>query len=213
MDGAAFRERVTEAKRTELARLGSGPLLLALTHGEPTARRVLEAAADSEHAAHTTFSRWADDEDDQRARRAFAAVADREREHRERVLAALPAADEAYEPNDGGLLHEYLRGRVGAIRRAAAGMVGRGLVVDRTHSQVISFFVDEGAAARVELFRDLREETEAGTERGLDLLETLCANEDDWADARAVAEYTVQIAYDDYADGLRGLEMDPASVC
>ncbi|WP_049981651.1 hypothetical protein [Halolamina rubra] len=208
MDGAAFRERLRAAKSTELDRLGSKLLLPALTDGDPTTRRVLEAAADSEHAAHVTFSRWAADEPDDRAREAFAAVAARERDHRERVLDAM---DGAYDPNDGGPLHEYLRGREGAILRVAAGTVGRGLVADRTHSRLVSFFVDAGDSRRAELFRELRAETEAGTRRGLGLLEALCESDDDWADARAVAEYTVLVAYDDYADALRGMGVDPAS--
>ncbi|MFC6737087.1 rubrerythrin family protein, partial [Halolamina salina] len=81
MDGATFRERVADAKRTELDGLDSPALLTALTDGEPTVRRVLEAAADSEHAAHLTFSQWADDEPNDRAREAFAAVAEREAGH------------------------------------------------------------------------------------------------------------------------------------
>lgn len=213
MDGTTFREQVSEEKQTELKRLGSNKLLVALTDADLTARRVLAAAADSEHAAHTTFSQWADEEDDQRAREAFAEVAERERDHRERVLAALEEDGEAYEPNDGGTLHEYLRGRERAVTRVAAGMVGRGLVADRTHSQVISFFVNEADNRRANLFRELREETNAGTERGVDLLETLCESEADWADARNVAEYTVQVAYDDYADALRGMNIDPKPVC
>ncbi|MFW5911771.1 MAG: rubrerythrin family protein [Halolamina sp.] len=210
MDGATFREQVTEATATELDRLGSNKLLVALTDAELTTRRVLEAAAGSEHAAHTTFSGWAEDESDDRAREAFAAVAERECEHRQRVLDAL---DGEYDPVDGGALHEYLRGREGAITRVAAGMVGRGLVADRTHSQVIAFFVNEAQTARADLFRELREETTHGTDRGLALLETLCTDESDWEDARGVAEYTVQVAYDGYADALTGMGVDPKPVC
>jgi len=214
MDGATLRERVSEGKQTELKRLGSNKLLVALTDADLTTRHVLEAAADSEHAAHTTFSQWADEEDHQRARKAFAEVAERERDHRERVLAALEEKNgAAYDPNDGGALHEYLRGRDRAVTRVAAGMVGRGLVADRTHSQVISFFVNGADNRRANLFRELREETDLGTERGVDLLGTLCESEEDWEDARNVAEYTVQIAYDDYADALRGMNIDPKPVC
>ena len=206
MDGATFRERVVESKAPELNRLDSRELLTALTAGDPTVRSVLEAAADSEHAAHGTFSRWAEDEPNERARETFAAVAEREADHRERVLDAM---EREYEPNDGGMLHRYLRGRDGAVLRVAAGTIGRGLVADRTHSQVVSFFVDGGDTEHADLFRTLRAETAAGTERGLKLLETLCNSGDDWGDARDVAEYTIQIAYDDYADTLAALGVDP----
>lgn len=210
MDGAAFRDAVADAKQTELDRLGSNKLLVALTDAELTAEHVLRAAADSENAAHHTFATWADDEPDAEAREAFADAAEREREHRERVLAELEAD---YEPADGGALHEYLRGREGAAKRLAAGFVGRGLVADQTHKQLVSFFVNEADESRAELFRGLREETEASLERGLDLLAERCDDEEDWEDARAVAEYTVQVAYDDYADALRGMGVDPKPVC
>jgi hypothetical protein len=210
MDAATFREQVTEAKATALNRLGSNKLLVALTDAELTTRRVLEAAADSEHAAHNTFDAWADDEPNEQAREAFAAVAEREADHRRRVLDSMAAP---YDPNDGGALHEYLRGREGAVQRVAAGMVGRGLVADRTHQQVVSFFVNEADTRQADLFRELREETVDGTERGLELLEALCESEADWQDARDVAEYTVQVAYDDYADALQGMGVDPRPVC
>ena len=199
MDGATLRERVVADKRDALVRLDSPDLLLAITDGNPSPRDVLEAAADSEHAAHRTFSQWAADEPNDRARGTFEAVAARESEHRERVLAAM---DGTYEPRDGGALHRYLRGRKGTIVRAAAGTLGRGLVADRTHAQVISYFEERGDSARASLFRTLREETEAGTERGLELLEALCEDEADWADAHDVAAYTVQVAVDDYTDAL-----------
>lgn len=199
MDGATLRERVVADRRDALDRLDDPELLLALTRGDPSPRRLLEAAADSEHAAHRTFTQWAENEPDTRARETFEAVAARESTHREHVLAAM---DGAYEPRDGGTLHRYLRGREGAIVRAAAGTLGRGLVADRTHARVITYLEERGDSERASLFRTLREETEAGTERGLALLETLCADESDWADARNVAAYTVQVAVDDYADAL-----------
>ncbi|WP_284013559.1 rubrerythrin family protein [Halobaculum litoreum] len=213
MDGETFREAVAGAKATELDRLGSNKLLIALTDAtlEPTA--VLTAAADSEHAAHTTFAGWADDETDDAARELFAWLADRERDHRERVLDSLAALDGDHDPADGGAMHTYLRAREDAVERVAAGTVGRGLVSDRTHLQIVSFFVNEGDERRADLFRDLRAETEAELDRGVALLDDLCADEDDWERARMVAEYVVQIAYDDYADALAGMGIDVKPVC
>jgi rubrerythrin len=210
MDGTEFRDAVAAEKRTELDRLGSNTLLVALTDAELTSERVLRAAADSENAAHHTFAAWADDEGDENARSAFADAAERERAHREQVLDAL---DEEYDPADGGALHEYLRGREGASQRLAAGFVGRGLVADQTHKQLVSFFVNEADESRAELFRALRRETEESLERGLGMLEARCDTEQAWADARAVGAYTVQVAYDDYADALRGMGVDPKPVC
>ncbi len=210
MDGADFRDAVAGAKRTELDRLGSNKLLVALTDADLTGANVLRAAADSENAAHNTFAAWAEDEQADAAREVFVDAAEQEQEHRERVLDAL---NEPYDPADGGPLHQYLRGREGAVTRIAGGLVGRGLVADQTHKQVVSFFVNEANTANADLFRELRSDTGASLDRGLRLLERLCTDETDWTAAQDVAEYTVQVAYDDYADALGGMGVDPKPVC
>lgn len=211
MDGQSFRDAVEEAAETELDRLGSSRLLVALTGADLTTGAVLRAAAHSEHAARETFRAWAADEDDPRAREAFADAADREAEHLDRVLDALD--DPGFDPVDGGPMHAYLREREDTVERVAAGMVGRGLVSVRAHVQVIGFFVNEADERRADLFRDLRAETEASLDRGLDLLEALCADADDWERAGMVAEYVVRVAYDDYADALADLGIDPKPIC
>ncbi|WP_435125098.1 rubrerythrin family protein [Halobaculum sp. D14] len=226
MDAARFREELEEAKSTELDRLGSNKLLLALTDADLNAESVLRAAADSENAAHTTFAAWADDEDDPDARELFAWVRDREADHLDRVLDSLAALQngssdaagddsddaDAYDPADGGTMHSYLRGRDDAVERVAAGCVARALVTGRTHLQLVSFFVNESDEARADLFRDLRAETDEELERGLSFLDAHC-DADDWERARMVAEYTIQVAYDDYADALDGLGVDVKPVC
>lgn len=218
MDGAAFRERVERDRTTELDRLGSNRLLVALTGADLTTRRVLEVAAASEAAARDTFAAWAADESDEAVREAFAATADRERDHLERVLDSLAALDSeaaaAFDPGDDpGTVHGYLRAREGTVERLAAGVVGRGLVSRRTHTQMVSFFLNEADGRRADLFRDLRDETEAATERGLSLLAERCSTEDDRDRAHASAAYVVTLAYDDYADALQGMGVDPKPVC
>ncbi|MEF8818776.1 MAG: rubrerythrin family protein [Haloferacaceae archaeon] len=218
MDGSSFREAVASERATELDRLGSNKLLVALTGADLTTPAVLSVAAASEAAARDTFAAWADDEEDDAARERFAAMAERERAHYDRVIESLrdadPDAAEAFDPGDDpGPVHGYLRSREGTIARLAAGTVGRGLVSLRTHAQVIGFFVNEPDARRADLFRDLRAETEAALEAGLERLETTCEDEDDWNRARASAEYVVTLAYDGYADALREMGVDPKTVC
>ncbi|WP_313694790.1 rubrerythrin family protein [Halorarum halobium] len=227
MDSAALRERVEAEKATELDRLGSNKFLVALTDADLTTDAVLRAAADSEHAAHVTFAGWAENENDPAARELFGWVADREADHRDRVLDAL---DGDHDPNEraeetsaadrtqsgnGGTMHSYLRARTDTVERVAAGLVGRPLVSVRAHLQVVSHFVNEADGSRAELFRDLRSETEEELERGLDYLDQHCDEEDDgdWESAAMVAAYVVQLAYDDYADSLRGLDIDVKPVC
>ncbi len=219
MDAETFRETLETERQTELNRLGSNKLLIALTDATLETAAVLRAAADSEHAAHGTFERWTETESDEEARSAFAWTRDREADHRERVLSSLAdvagddTAERVYEPADGGTLHEYLRGRDDTVERVAAGLVGRPLVSTRTHTQIVSFFVNEQDAKRADLFRELKTETTAELDRGLALLEDLCTDEDDWERAQMVAAYVIEIAYDDYADALRGLGIDVKPVC
>lgn len=214
MDADGFRERLEAERATELERVGSNKALIALTDATLERGAVLRAAAVSEHAAHVTFAGWADDETDADARDLFAWVADREADHRDRVLDAF--ADGEATPDlsdvDAGPMHAYLRNREDATERVAAGLVGRPLVSVRTHVQVVSFFVNEADEARADLFRDLRDETEEELDRGLAYLDARCEG-DDWERARMVAEYVVRIAYDAYADALEGLGIDVKPVC
>ena len=204
MDAAGFRGRVESERATELDRLGSDEFLVALTDATLDVDAVLRAAADSEHAARVTFAGWADDEADAEARDLFSWVADREADHRRRVLDAL---DGGYDPADGGVMHAYLRGRDDAVERVAAGLVGRPLVSVRTHRRIASFFADGGDETRSDLFRELHDETAEELERGLAYLDTACEG-DDWERARMVAEYVIRVAYDDHADSLARLDAD-----
>jgi hypothetical protein len=210
MNGEKFREQLAAETATQLDRLGSNKLLVALTDADLTRRRVLRAAADSEHAARETFRRWADDEPEPAARDAFQDVAEQEDRHRDRVLDAL---EEPYEPADGGMLHTYLREREDTVERIATGMVARPLVSLRTHTQVISFFINEPEESTADLFRDLRAETDAVIDDALPLLDQHCTGEDEWERAQMVGAYTIQIAYDEYADSLAELGLDPKPIC
>ena len=210
MDATAFRESVESAKATELDRLGSSKLLVALTDADLSEDAVLRAAAFSEYLARETFETWAADEPDDAASDVFADVAAQEAEHYERVVESL---GDPVEPETVGPMHAYLRDRDDAVERAAAGLVGRGLVSLRTHLQIVSFFVNEADEATADLFRDLRSETEEELAAGLDLLESVCESDEDWERAHAVAEYVIQLAYDDYADSLAELGVDPKPIC
>lgn len=210
MDPATFREELETAKDTELGRLGSNKLLVALTDAELDARSVLTVAADSEANAHETFGQWADDEPDPDAADAFAAVAEQEADHRDRVLDAL---EDDYEPETGGAMHSFLQGLDGTLERVGAGMVGRSLVSLRTHTQIVSFFVNEADTVRADLFRDLTDETEDTLDRGLELLGERCETEEDWETARSPAAYVIQVAYDEYEAALEQMGVDPKPVC
>jgi len=216
MDAAAFPEEIEARTATELDRLGSQQSVVALTDAELDADAVLRAAARSERVAAETFSAWADAESDADASRTFAELADRERDHYDRVVAELdgfePSGDSDSTRADPDPMHERLRELETTVERAA-GLVGRSLVGDRSQLQVVNFFVNEADERRADLFRELRADTKAGAETGAELLEARCEGADDWERALAVAEAVVETAYDDYAATLEGMGLDPKPLC
>lgn len=210
MDADDFVDAVESATATELDRLGSSKLLVALTDADLDADTVLRVAATSEHAARETFHAWADDEPNDVARAAFAEVAEEEALHLERVTDEL----EGFEPSGGvDAVHDYLRNLDGTVERVAAGLVGRALVSTRTHAQLIGFFVNEADRERADLFRELKADTEASLDDGLDILDVVCESDDDWERARDAAVAVVETAYDEYAGSLDDLGIDPKPVC
>jgi hypothetical protein len=210
MDAAALVDAVESETATELDRLGSSKLLVALTGADLDADTVLRAAAGSERAACETFRAWADTEPDATAGAAFDAVAEQEADHYERVAAEL----DGFEPPDEvDALHAYLRGLEGTVERAAAGLVGRTLVSTRAHTQLIGFFVNEADRARADLFRDLKADTDAALDDGRDVLDTVCGSGDDWTRAEDAAVAAVETAYDEYVGALDDLGLDPKPVC
>ncbi|WP_128477612.1 rubrerythrin family protein [Halorussus pelagicus] len=218
MDADTFPDAIRTAKATELDRLGSQQALVALTDADLDTEQVLRAAARSEHTASETFSEWAESAtvDGEKegdgatdAAETFAALAEQERDHYDRVAAELDAEFEVAGEIDS--MHEYLRDLDTAVEWAA-GLVGRSLASDRTQLQVVNFFVNEADERRADLFRDLRSDTQAGVSTGADLLADRCDG-DDWERAMEVAERTVQIAYDEYAETLEGMGLDPKPIC
>lgn len=210
MNADEFLATVRQSMRTELDRLGSEKALVAATDAILEAEAVLSAVAGAEARAAETFETWADDESDERARAAFADVADREQDRYDRVVAAM---DGEPDTSGGDPVHDHLRRLDGSIERVAAGMVGRPLVASRTYLQVVNFFINEGDNANTERFRELRAETDDIVSDGAALLEDRCESDDDWDRAREAAEETIAVAYREFANTLEGMGLDPKPVC
>lgn len=210
MEPQSFVASLRETHGTELDRLGSEKALVAATDAQLDRERVLAAAAAAELRAAETFERWAADESDADARAAFERVADAERDHADRIreradgAADLPATD---------ALHDYLRGLDDTVERVAAGMVARPMVASRSLLQTINFFVNESEEPTADLFRELRAETDELVESGADLLADRCAGDADRERAREAADEAIERAYEEYADSLEGMGIDPKPVC
>ncbi len=210
MDGSELVEAVRASKATELDRLGKEKALIAATDANLATEAVLRAAAASECRAKRTFEGWAESETNDAAREAFERVAATEADHYDRVVAHLEEPPEEPDPDP---LHGSLRDLERTVERVGAGLVGRPLASERTLLQVVNFFVNEADTAAADLFRDLREETREVSDEGAALLDELCSDDEDWVLARKAAEDAVQVAYDDYAETLQGMGLDPKPVC
>lgn len=216
MDDAAFLDAVREANDTALRRLGSERALVAVTAATLERETVLETAAAAEARAAATFEGWAEDESNDEARAAFDAAAGRERAHLERVvdLAADGTAAMSVDSDPGSdALHDHLRSVDGTLERVGAGLVGRPLVAARTLLQVINFFVNEGESGAADTLRDLRSETEEQARTGASLALTLAADDAARDRATAAAGRAIDVAYEEYAERLSRMGVDPKPVC
>jgi hypothetical protein len=210
MDGSEFVERVRSASETRLGRLGSEKALVAATGAALDRETVLSAAAAAEARAAATFETWHEDETDERAREAFADAAEREREHYERVC---DLGEVAFEDPPADALHDHLRGLDETVPRAGAGLVGRPLVASRSLLQVVTFFENEGKGDAADVFRDLRAESDDQVATGGAVVVDVCTDEDALDRAAAAAGAAIDAAYDEYAETLSGLGIDPKPVC
>lgn len=212
MDGDTLVETVRDRMATELDRLGSEKALVASTAAQLDRERVLASTLAAERRAAATFDAWADDEAHADARAAFERVAALEHDHAERIVALLDDSEVASDPEPDAM-HTTLRGFDATPERVAAGLVARPLVSSRSLLQVINFFVNDADESTADVIRAFRSETDALVDDGAALLDDCCAGEDDWDRAVDAATETVAAAYDEYAERLRGMGVDPAPVC
>jgi hypothetical protein len=210
MDGSTLLEAVQRSKATQLDRLGKEKALIATTHASLERRAVLVAAAHAEARARDTFETWVDSTDEAAAREAFEAVVETERKHYEQVVELL--GDEP-KPPESDPLHEYLSGLETPLERVGAGLVGRPLAAERTLLQVVNFFLNEAENNAADTFRTIRSETAATADTGAEVLDAVCADDADWVLAQQAAEGAIQTVYDDYAETLTELGIDPKPVC
>lgn len=209
MNAAEFTATLREECDRELDRLGSEKALIATTAAQLEDERVLESAARAERRAIQTFEGWSTTESDAEARATFERILGQERDHFDRIDAHLDGTPEAEED----ALHTYLRDLDDAIERVAAGVVARSMVASRSLLQTINYFINESDESTADLFREIRRETDEQVESGADLLDDLCTDDDQWERARAAAVQTIQIAYEEYAESLEGMGIDPKPVC
>ncbi|WP_136688547.1 rubrerythrin family protein [Halorhabdus amylolytica] len=209
MNAEQFLDRIRSDNDTALSRLGSSKALYADTAGEMDDKTVLSAAADAEHHAAVTYERWAEDETDDAVAGAFTETAAEERDHYERVAGEL----DDHEPGEAvPAIQQYLRDLDGTVKRLG-GFVGRTIAAEKSKEQFTGYFVGEADPQTAQLFRDVGGDLDPQLERAGELLESVCADDEDWDRAAEAATGAIQAAYDAYTDSLESMGVNPKPVC
>ncbi|MFB6300212.1 MAG: rubrerythrin family protein [Halobacteriales archaeon] len=211
MDAPAFVETIETAMATELNRLGSQKLLLALTGADLERETILQVVVTDGIAARELYESWATGASTSAFVEAIRAAADREEDHLDRLedefdITTTPSFDR---PPVYTHLQEYTT----PIERTAGGLVALPMLRMRTYNQVVGFFINEAAPGPTDVFRDLKAETETAITDGAAVLAELCTDETDQERARSAAEATITAAYESYAETLEGMGLDPRPIC
>ena len=204
-----FLDAVRTDNKTALSRLGSSKSLYADTGGDMASEAVLAAAADAEYHAHETFATWAANTDDEAAAEVFAATADEEQAHYERVAGEL----DDHEPSDEvPAIQQTLRGYEDTLARLG-GLVGRTVAAEASKTQLTGFFVGQADPQTAQLFREIGADLDPQLERATDALAAHCASEADWQTALDAATEAIQAAYAEYTERLESMGVNPKPVC
>ena len=200
MDAGATIDAVRDRTETERDRLGSDKVLIAATDATLETEAVLTAASTRESGLADILGRWADESDSDVATQ-FGAAAEAAAERADRIDA------DAGDP-DGFI--DHLETVSGTARRVGAGLVAAPLLADRFYLQVVSFFINEADEQRADTFREIRGEASA-LDDGETALRQLSESEREVA--AAAATEAIEAAYDDYAETLEAMGLDPKPIC
>ncbi|EMA19086.1 hypothetical protein [Haloarcula argentinensis] len=200
MDAGATIDAVRDQTETERDRLGSDKVLIAATDATLETEAVLTAAATRESGLADILGQWAAETDSDVATQ-FEAAAEAATGRADRIDA------DAGDP-DGFI--DQLGTASGTARRLGAGLVAAPLVADRFYLQVVSFFINEADEQRADTFREIREEASA-LDDGMTALEHLSESERETA--ATAATDAIGAAYDDYAETLEAMGLDPKPIC
>ena len=200
MDAGATIDAVRDQTETERDRLGSDKVLIAATDATLETEAVLTAAATRESGLADILGQWAG-ETNSDVTTQFEATAEAATDRADRIDA------DAGDP-DGFIDHLETVSRT--AQRVGAGLVTAPLVADRFYLQVVSFFINEADEQRADTFREIRQAASALND-GETALEHF--SESGRETAAAAATDAIGAAYDDYAETLEAMGLDPKPIC
>jgi hypothetical protein len=201
MDPADTIETVRQTAATELDRLGSDKLLIAVTGGTLEPDAVRSAAVARERGVAGALERWAADESDGAVADAFAAAATAAAERADRFEVSAGESD---------ALTVHFDSVDGTAQQVGAGLVATPLVADRFYLQVVNFFVNEPDEASADVFREVRSDA-SSLDYAREALAALSTEEREQASQAALA--AIEAVYDEYATTLESMGLDPRPVC
>jgi hypothetical protein len=210
MNGEELVANVRAERETELGRLGSEKAVVAATGAQLETGPVLSAAARLLDGGADTLAAWTDEVEHEAARAAFTDAAGSLADHRDAILGI---DDDASADGDVPYVVDELRTAERTPERVAAGLVALPLVADRLLLQVINFLVNEGARGAADTVREARSDLQAMPEDAADLLDDVCDDDGDWVTAQQAATDAIGTAYDEYAERLEEMGLDPKPVC
>jgi hypothetical protein len=211
MNGEELVEAVRAERATELDRLGSEKALVAATGAQLESGPVLSAAARLLDGGVDTLVAWGDGtDDDEGAQAVFGDAAERLADRRD---ALLDLDDDASAGGDVPYVVDELRTAERTPERVAAGFVAFPLVAERLLLQVINFLVNEGVRSGADTVREARSDLQSMPDDAADLLDDVCADDGDWVTAQQAATAAIGTAYDEYAERLEEMGLDPKPVC
>ena len=203
MDAADTIAAVEEATTTERSRIGSDKALIAATGANLEAEAVWAAAATREAGIAEALGDWAAEagDDGDAIADAFDRAATAANERAARTDAAAGEAD---------ALSSHLNSLEGTPERVGGGLLAPALVLDRFYLQVVSFFVNEADESSADVARELRSGA-SDLDPARDALGALDEAGRDRAQAAAIE--AVDVAYEEYANALESMGLDPKPVC
>ncbi len=206
MNGTDVSDRIQAEAGTELSRLGSEKALLAATQASIDTESVIGVLGASLAIASDRLDEWADASEDAELSAALADAATQLADLRTELNVA--DADGIPAPT---WLGDRLAGPETDVGRAAAGLIGVPLVLDKLCLQAVSFFVNEADTARAEEVRAIRGALEAIREDSATAIADASEGSDEAATEGAIA--VIEAAYAEYAERLDALGFDPKPIC
>ncbi|MFB6227911.1 MAG: rubrerythrin family protein [Halobacteriales archaeon] len=208
MDATELRGEIESEYETELSRLGSSKSMYAATEGEMETDAVLSAMADRAHSTAETFDTWTAETTDAVLADVFGSLAADQHAQAERIV---DAGGEAAVDSPTAL-QEHLRDLSNPAERVG-GMLAWTLVIDRTLSQAVGFFVGNADPSSADLFRDFRTDIERAGDRGEETLDRVCDDREEWDLAEVAANEAIEAAYAEYVDTLESMGVKVKPVC